>query len=61
MRMPTQTTIPNRHEDMPPETKDTLPEDADPPMETALTILKSWHLLQQNTETPALEGIAGQE
>ena len=28
------------------------PEPADPPLETALTILKSWDLLQRNAETP---------
>jgi carboxyl-terminal processing protease len=28
------------------------PEPKDPPLETALTILKSWHLLQRNAETP---------
>ena len=45
----------------PPETKEALPEDADPPLEAALAILKSWHLLQQSAETPTLEEIAVQE
>jgi carboxyl-terminal processing protease len=41
-----------QEEDAPSEASEPLSEDADPPMETALTILKSWHLLQRNTETP---------
>ena len=35
----------------PPESSET-PETEDPPLETALTILKSWDLLQRNAETP---------
>ena len=53
--------VPEQGLETPPGPADTLPEDADPPMETALTILKSWHLLQQSAETPALEGLSGQE
>ena len=35
-----------------PEDAKTKPEPADPPLETALTILKSWHLLQNSAVAP---------
>jgi len=39
-------------EEKPPEDSKEQPEPTDPPLETALTILKSWHLLQRKIEIP---------